>query len=768
MKTTFWSTLTNKVEGVDVPNGILIPKIQRDYAQGRNNINVEEIRNDFLSDIKKAIDNVKLGNGEALDLDFIYGVEDIGSFVPLDGQQRLTTLFLLHWYLSFKQKTNIGEIKNFSRFKYEIRPSSNQFLKFLCEMQGEKDYQALFDSDRTFDYIIKDQNWYYSAWDSDNTIQAMIIMLDSIHRVFKNTDIVLEDLINIKHPSLTFNILKLENLGLSDSLYIRMNARGKQLTSFENLKAQVAKFIKESDFNNNHSYTLSSIGDVKGVDVETYFVTKVDTTWSDYFWKKRNDENKFDHMLLNLLTFISLNESILIDKNIFDHAISLLRENKRVSYYSLSNSNLLSEESIIKYIDILDLLCDKKSVIDKFFEESNFLKDTVEPVFIDGTNADYSKRVLFYGIFNFILQEKEGLDFSELQKWSRLLHNLTINTIYDNSSDFLSSLKGIDEFLNNYKGDLYTDFIEHKVKGFDTVQTNEELLKHRLKVTSTKWIDCIDEIEDDLFLGGQIVGLLEFSGLNRLEKVEDILKLEENTLDTYHNKLKDVYVIFKKIFNNEGLLDFENEEFRRALLTIEDYTIYSTNYCFYINGNHRDLSWKRLLKEVGNKGKTYEKASLALIELFEKLVSNKSINSQLNNIIENYIAEIEIKDWRYYFIKYPLLFQNSERHYVKFINETNLIYCLNKTKYNKYEDFDYMTLVLITKLKEKGIDISKINFEYLSRFEQFGISKIKGKSVKIFTITENDKVVFKVNIYKKDPFILEEVDDVIDFVISYF
>ena len=65
---------------------VRIPIIQRDYAQGREeNISICE---NFLKALKECI----LLN-KTINLDFIYGNVDNGAFLPLDGQQRLTTLF---------------------------------------------------------------------------------------------------------------------------------------------------------------------------------------------------------------------------------------------------------------------------------------------------------------------------------------------------------------------------------------------------------------------------------------------------------------------------------------------------------------------------------------------------------------------------------------------------------------------------------------------------------------------------------------------------
>ena len=73
---------------------IKIPLIQRDYAQGRPSKKITSIREKFIKDIYNCIINKT-----RLNLDFVYGATNGKRFIPLDGQQRLTTLFLLHLYL---------------------------------------------------------------------------------------------------------------------------------------------------------------------------------------------------------------------------------------------------------------------------------------------------------------------------------------------------------------------------------------------------------------------------------------------------------------------------------------------------------------------------------------------------------------------------------------------------------------------------------------------------------------------------------------------
>ena len=122
-KITFWDLITSP----DIKK-ICIPTIQRDYALGRRN-KVDK-RNSFLIALKTAV-----CTNEQLPLDFVYGVDNDTMFIPLDGQQRLTTLWLLHWYIAYKAGLlNRPEIKDaFLKFSYETNLCANYPL-YLYQM----------------------------------------------------------------------------------------------------------------------------------------------------------------------------------------------------------------------------------------------------------------------------------------------------------------------------------------------------------------------------------------------------------------------------------------------------------------------------------------------------------------------------------------------------------------------------------------------------------------------------------------------------------
>src|SRR5690606_33734068 len=123
-------------ELLDIVNFIEIPIIQRDYAQGRKD--QSEVRNAFLDSLFSAlIIDKAYDHHPSLNLDFVYGdIDNTDTLSVLDGQQRLTTLFLLHWFLAVKHN-HLTEFKarftleGNSRFTYKTRPSSSEFFDAL-------------------------------------------------------------------------------------------------------------------------------------------------------------------------------------------------------------------------------------------------------------------------------------------------------------------------------------------------------------------------------------------------------------------------------------------------------------------------------------------------------------------------------------------------------------------------------------------------------------------------------------------------------------
>lgn len=736
--TTIWKILNNNVDGLNIKRGIEIPMIQRDYAQGRNNDKAKDIRRDFLNNLLKSVTDVVGRNAHALELDFIYGYIETETFIPLDGQQRLTTLYLLHWYLSFKEQS-LSQFKvPFSRFNYQTRQSSEDFLKCINNGLSENDYKEIFDNGRTFESVITDKNWYFVNWKYDLTIQSAITVLDEIHLIFHEGEVKLLDLISEERPSIIFNFLDIKDFGLSDDLYIKMNSRGKPLTNFENLKAELGKFIEQSDFNKKYNYQLKHSEGIKNVDVETYFVTKIDTDWTNYFWEYRDEEtNEFDAMLLYLLSFVALNEIAVEDHVSFDLKLKALeKSNSELSYYKFHNLGLLNEKSVITYIDVLDLLISSNDTVVSYFEDNSVLNkwDVSDYALDESFRARYEQRVLFYAVFKFLIVNKDSLNITELKKWDRLISNLVSNTIYNTPKDFHDSLVSLNQLVSAYNGDIYETFLMSDVEGFDSQQINEEKLKISLLSVSNSWMELIFKAESHGYLKGQIMFLLSFSGIYDRYLEVGIEDLPEDYCDSarlYFEK-------FNKLFDDKGLRCFDKELFRRALLTKGDYLIFSTNFSMLID-NHRDISWKRLLKETGNQTPNhYTKKCEFLKTLFDE-VEVDNIEGSLKEIIKNHNCTGWMKD----FIENPILIGMSYQKYIKFF-ENGDIYILRKSKYNKYADPEIKSLLLRTSLEKKGFSTDDIELGFIESLNQFGIIRIKHLKPKVvYNYNGNGKFLLK-------------------------
>ena len=299
-KISFWKLLNDKK--------IVIPIIQRDYAQGREG--KEFLRERFLGQLFNAMQD----NATPLVLDFEYGSVEDDTLYPLDGQQRLTTLWLLHWYLALCAGTLHEDKKVLERFSYETRISSKTFGQKLCGIT--QPYQPQKHGIASF---VRNQTWFYSGYEQDPTIQSMLRMLngtnisdnnkmditDGIEEYCIKTGLTKEraqellERLKSDNAPIRFYLLNMEdkNMPLTDDLYIKMNARGKVLTDFENFKVDLLKYKLSSG-----EYLIPE-NDMS----ENSFSLLLDTRWTDLFWHYRSTECHIDEIYMSFLNRFLLN-----------------------------------------------------------------------------------------------------------------------------------------------------------------------------------------------------------------------------------------------------------------------------------------------------------------------------------------------------------------------------------------------------------------------------------------------------------------------------
>lgn len=677
---------------------IVIPIIQRDYAQGRDTN--EEIRNGFLNALKKYLEEGKPNR----DLDFIYGsLIDEGAginprFVPLDGQQRLTTLFLMHWYLASKEDKvqyfrnvfakQLSDNKWRSKFTYETRASATEFCNAL--VSANIDFTNIGSSDEEFQSLsekIKNQQWYFLSWRNDPTIRGMLVMLDAIHDLFKNEDKSFYQLLtDTDNPIITFQFLKLEEFGLTDDLYIKMNSRGKPLTQFENFKAKFEKQIKQPEFNTK-DYLLGSNGKKRTVSLHVYFSHKIDTAWANLFWAYSKDQSKnekenitsYDDIIMNLLKTFATN-FVAGKDNTDKHVRDLIKiDSKDLTFNQFKQLNCFDSESVPNLIILLDCLQNENNKARQYIPNFYYYDEsTLEKLLLDKSNtAEYVDRIMFHAYAQYLIIHPPSQETSytdNLKKWMRVIHNLTESTApYNSEKEFSNSIKGINSVIKSSYS-IHEYLIQGgAISGFDKDQNAEEQMKASLIKRASGWSNLIFEAEQYDYFKGQIGFLLRLCGVTDYYNNNKNYDWNEEQDEILKQSFIEFFEKSQAIFDDNGLRRAisvnGNYIWERALLSIGDYLIWEgQNKSFLINKD-RDISWKRLLK--GDKNKSHP-----------AIISNVFNAVEINNLkgsLESIRTKSTVSGWRKAFIDTPELFNylgnkryvrpNSEHGFVLFKGE---------------------------------------------------------------------------------------------------
>ena len=637
---------------------IQIPIIQRDYAQGRKG--ESNIRHKFISDLYDTIQK-----GKYINLDFIYGSVNGDKLYLLDGQQRITTLFLLHWYVAMGEKISPEKYKNtLSKFSYETRSSSREF----CHALITKEFSFQDETKKLSEQIIN-CSWFFMAWKKDPTVQSMLTVLDTIQDIFKITHDCWDKLNNI-----TFQFLKLEDFGLSDDLYLKMNSRGRPLTEFENFKANLIQKIKDINERKKEKEPLNM---------------NFDGEWTDLFWNLSNQEKllSFDERYLNFLRAMAIPQYTeknieLYNENIIKN-ISLLSNanNKRKQYDENFSFKRYDELNCFDYSYFKNI----KRVLD------NKYNDQKEDIVLD-----YFNRTLFNQMTN-----GSSIGFADLIGIYAYFYNDTMNNPvlvrvirnlveayrpYQEARTYFNSIKDMKKLHKSLTGkdeieslDILSkwDFDKNKINvGYLEKQLKEEKIKAELMKTSNDWKEKILAIENHCYLKGKIQFLLDWS---KEDGKYDFKKFNE------YSELFNV--LFKK---NEAKNNFSGKNnsflFERSLLTFGDYLLKKSHYHSFLVDHDRDISWKSLLgKEAPNDESKNIFKKLCDFLLYGSDSFNESIiNEKLVKICNNFDDE---EDWRYNFIKYPFIFkQIGEDNLIHYIGEKDNrnIYIMYASKLSGY------------------------------------------------------------------------------------
>lgn len=613
--------------GGEALNGIEIPLIQRDYAQGRDMPKVEDIRRRFVGALKKA-----LINKEPITLDFVYGeIDNNRTLIPLDGQQRLTTLFLLHWYIARREGVSEDKLAFLTKFSYATRYSAREFCKRLVS----PDYQPDFNRDRLSDEIT-DQSWMPLDWENDPTISAMLRMIDYIHVMFNNSCNNLWP--RLEAGCISFYFLPIKQLGATDDLYIKMNSRGKPLTEFENVKAEWEACIK--------AISPSIMPQQDAEQLQHRIEQKMDLDWTDLLWPYRNGQtgssaddvvdDKFIRYL-RFLTDIIYYKDEELEKNSSD-ILSIVEDLFRDSEKAPEHLEFIERGfDCWLHVDIEHLFNTYLTTTPTASDPQKCVVAAPVNVFAQAcyTYGDMNGRTRLFPIgrsvmlyaFLYYLQHKETISDIQFARRIRIITNLIKQSEYELREDNMPNLLRQTEYILTH-GDVEEGYLS-----FNANQLAEEHEKAVWLQTHADKADTLCRLENHPLLQGAI----RVIGLDHID---------------FTDRFYSLFACDHSLVN-------------RALLSIGDYALLVNNR-FQIGSGSADFdsSWRAIFSTSQQGIAPKRDVLLALLSQ-----SQHFTNDMLQSVIDRYLRETREYDWRHYLVKYDAM--RPERYGMYFWDEEN-------------------------------------------------------------------------------------------------
>ncbi len=261
-------------------NKIIIPDLQRDYCWGTTN------DKDGNNLVDKFVDNLIGNQDKELNLGLLYGYEaPLGHLQLCDGQQRITTLFLMIGMLNKKtdnafRRLLISESEEQDNWEpylqYAIRESSLYFLSDLTRFFFIENKDLAVDE-------IRHQPWYFKDYDLDPSIQSMIAAMKTIER--KTSGIDCMDFGNHIANQLTFLYYDMGGRSKGEETFVVINTTGEPLSSTENLKPLlINKQPKEKQNECAQKWEQ----------------------WEQFFWKNRGKNDTADNGLEEFFRWVML------------------------------------------------------------------------------------------------------------------------------------------------------------------------------------------------------------------------------------------------------------------------------------------------------------------------------------------------------------------------------------------------------------------------------------------------------------------------------
>lgn len=712
---------------------IYVSEFQRNYLQGDDsNESIKYKRDRLLDDIFDCIKS----QSKSINLGFIYGrVEKSYKdklFYPYDGQQRLTTLYFLYLliYFKFKNYDEIQSFKNKEKLSYQTRISTNRFIEsFLSWILDSKEkvsiYNDFWNKDgKDLKGFIMSQDWFMmTEWNYDVSIINMLSIIVEISRRIKNlgdkTGIV-NFIDKDENNPFQFDFIYVDDISKSDDLYIKINARGKALSPFENLKSDINKYWDDED------------------------KTKLDAEWTEFVWNQldENDKNKeksFDNSFYNLLSNIfylqylvslkDINDKILIEiENKYKKGIV---DKEWITPKLCSTSCPMISSFLDAMIGFFKSIKDKQieSVNRKIFGLGDYQNN-------NGQNkmerADlFEVFVYYYSVSS--LFTKNDMEFTDKRNLLNEIETVT-NRIIENQRPYLDSPTNLVKALKSVKVLIDNSIESHGVykfflsinndkkelirDGLMKEQVEEEILKAKLIDKDSRYVVLFNKAYSELKNKGQL-GFIFY--LVKNNKSLSKIGIEDVSYESFEKTLNQIISIQNFIIG-----EFTNYELLlRAILAKAKGSFFwerrNNLLSFPLLNNDRDISLHTFLNCYSSNNPEDVKYKFNLLDGLREVLNlfdpNKdNIEEVLKRIIEDYkIKDLEHskkednkkedpKPWYKFFVIYDGVFQKCRNGNIYYYSDKYVL--LLDKKFRSGQWWEYYTFALKKALNEANKDSS--------------------------------------------------------------
>lgn len=696
---------------------IYVPEFQRNYLQGDDsNESIKYKRDRLLDDIFNCIES----QSKSINLGFIYGrVEESYKgkllFYPYDGQQRLTTLYFLYLliYFKFKIYDEIDSIKK--KLSYQTRISTNRFIEsFLSWILDSKEkdniYNDFWNKDgKDLKGFIMSQDWFMmTEWNYDVSIINMLSIIVEISGRIKENLGDKTGIVNFidkdENNPFQFDFIYVDDISKSDDLYIKINARGKVLSPFENLKSDIDEYWNNED------------------------KTKLDAEWTEFVWNQldENDKNKeksFDNSFYNLLSNIFYLQYLVgLDKNNINDKILIEIENKYkkgIADKEWITPKLCCDSPYQMISSFLDAMIGSfKSIKDKQIESVN-RKIFGLGDYQNNNGQNKIERADLFEIFVYYysvssLFRKNDMEFTDKRNLLNEIETVT-NRIIENQRPYLDSptnlvkaLKSVKVLIDNsieshgvYKFFLSIDNDKKESirDGLMKEQVEEEVLKAKLIDKDSRYVVLFNKGYSELKNKGQL-GFIFYlvKKNNSLSKIG----IEDVSYESFEKTLNQIISI-----QNFIICEFTNYELLlRAILAKAKGSFFwerrNNLLSFPLLNNDRDMSLHTFLNCYSSNNPNDVEYKLNLLDGLREVLNsfdpNKdNIEEVLKRIIENY-KKTNSNVWYKFFVIYDGVFKQCRNGNIYHYSDKYVL--LLDKKFRSGQWCEYYTFALSKALSE--------------------------------------------------------------------